>query len=114
MFASTRPLPLNESVGKRVLGLNWDLKADQICVKVKIPDKPRTKRGIWSIFHSLFDPLGVVLLVLLEPKLMLLELKNRKWDEWITEVEAKRWELWLASLHQLENLQLSRCIKPTK
>ena len=26
----SRPLPLDESVGERALGLNWDLKADQI------------------------------------------------------------------------------------
>ena len=110
----SRPLPVDESVGESVLGLNWDLKTDHICVKVKIPDKPLTRRGILSMSHSLFDPLGVVAPVLLEPKLVLRELKNREWDEQVTEVEAKRWESWLASLYQLENLQLSRCIKPTK
>ena len=110
----SRPLPLDESVGERVLGLNWDLKTNHICVKVKIPDKPLTRRGILSMSHFLFDPLGVVAPVLLEQKLLLRELKNIEWDEQITEVEAKRWESWLASLHQLENLQLSRCINPTK
>ena len=76
-----------------------------------MPDKPR--RDILSMSHSIFDPLCMVAPALLEPKLLLRELKNREWDNQITEVEAKRWESWLASLHQLKNLQLSWCIKST-
>ena len=72
---STR-LPLNELVGERVLGLNWDLKTDQIWVRVKTPDKSR--RSILSMSHSLFDPQGVVARV--ESK-SLRELKNGEWDE---------------------------------
>ena len=87
----SKPLLLDESIGERALGLNWDLKIDQICVKVKIPDKPQTRRGVLLEFHPHFDPLCVVALVLVESKLLLGDLENRESYKQITEVEAKCW-----------------------
>ena len=61
--------------------------------------------------HSLFDPLGFVALVLLEPKLLLKKLNDRKWDETITDEEKGKWKEWLASLEQLEEIAIPRYLK---
>ena len=64
--------------------------------------------------HSLFDPLGFVAPVLLEPKLLLRELCGDDWDDAISQEERKCWEDWLLSLSHLEKLSISRCFSPTR
>ena len=42
--------------------------------------------------HALFDPLGFVAPVLLEPKLQLKGLSGHNWDDAISQKERKRWK----------------------
>ena len=47
-----------------------------------LPEKPFTCRGIFSTVSSLFDPLGFVAPIILEPKLMLQDQckQGLQWD----------------------------------
>ena len=109
---SVQLLPLNDTVSERVLGIHWNVQEDEFKIKVKIPDKPLTRRGILSMAQSLFDPLGFVAPVLLEPRLLLRSLRNRGWDEQVTVEEACCWKSWLNSLEGLEALSIPRCYLP--
>ena len=92
--------------------MHWDLAADEFRIQVNIPEKPLTKRGILSMSHPIFDPLGFVASVLMESKLLFRKLENLGWDERISDEQADRWNLWVSSLQSLEGVGISRCVKP--
>ena len=67
-------LNLEGSPRERVMGLQWEVSSDQLCVRINKPNKPYTRRGILAMTHSVFDPLGMVAPVIIELKLLLREL----------------------------------------
>ena len=107
---------LNGDVKERVLGIYWNVRDDEFGFDVVLQDKPFTRRGILSTVSSLYDPLGFVAPIILEPKLMLQNLckQGLGWDSEISAAEVKRWKLWLGSLSSLSNFRINRCIKPDK
>lgn len=97
----------------RALGVTWDVNDDQIKFKVKLADKPLTRRGILSIVSSIFDPLGLVAPVLLRAKAVIQDLCRQKlaWDDPIPHKYHTEWRNWLSSLPGLEDVSISRCYK---
>ena len=59
---------------QRSLGVLWSLERDVFTFIVDLPEKLFTRRGVFSIASSTFDPLGFVTSVTIEGKLILLEL----------------------------------------
>lgn len=59
---------------QRSLGVFWDLKNDSFTFQVTPPDKLFMRRGVLSIINSIYDPLGLVVPVLLEGRLLLQKL----------------------------------------
>ena len=74
-----------------VLGVFWDVEQDCFRFNAVIPEKSCTKRGEASMMHSLYDPLGFVAPVLVQPKCLMRELKDRDRDDPLT-TERQRWE----------------------
>ena len=105
---ANKSLPRSKNAAERVLGVLWDIEDDEFRFIVDIPEKPLTKRGILSMMHSLYDPLGFVAPVLIEAKSLLRGIKNRGWDETISEDERQCWKRWLDSLNHLKNLRVKR------
>ena len=105
-------LPLDGSVSDRVLGVHWDVGEDSFRIISNVICREATRRGILATSHSIFDPLGFLAPVLIEPKLLLRELGDRGWDEPINDDQLRRWKTWLASLEYLESLKIPRCFKP--
>lgn len=68
---------------ERDLGVLWDTENDVLQIKSVLKELPSIKRGILSFVSSIFDPLGIVVLAVLEPKLIVQDLWKRKidWDE---------------------------------
>ena len=99
---------------QRVLRVKWNLRDDEFGFDVSLPQKTLTRRGIPSSVSSLFEPLGFVAPVILEPKPLLQNLCKRgcKWDELIDADEAQKWKLWLEALADLSKLRIRRCFKP--
>ena len=79
---------LRNVVSERVLVVEWNVAADSFQIKVDISKKPATRRGILSMNHSLFDPLGFFCASPLEPKLLLKELSGHYWDDEISQKES--------------------------
>ncbi|XP_053376744.1 uncharacterized protein LOC128547687 [Mercenaria mercenaria] len=67
----------------RALGVMWNVNDDTLSFKVKLTDKPLTRRGILSVVSSIFDPLGLASPVTLQAKAIIQELCKEKlgWDE---------------------------------
>ena len=103
---SCNPLP-NESA----LGLTWDAEADTLCFRTKHKHKTVTRRGILSVLHSLYDPLGFSSPVIQPVKVLLQNLCKSKieWDDSIPpQLETQR-NTWLEQLPLLSSFQIPRC-----
>ncbi|CAG2227643.1 unnamed protein product [Mytilus edulis] len=98
----------------KALGVIWDVNEDKIKFKVKLSDKPLTRRGILSIVSSIFDPLGLVSPVTLRAKAIVQHLCKEKfgWDEQIPQECHDKWKGWVKNLPCLENLSVNRCFLP--
>ncbi|XP_063405949.1 uncharacterized protein LOC134689913 [Mytilus trossulus] len=98
----------------KALGVIWDVNEDKIKFKVKLSDKPLTRRGILSIVSSIFYPLGLVSPVTLRAKAIVQHLCKEKfgWDEQIPQEYHDKWKSWVKNLQCLENLSVNRCFLP--
>lgn len=99
---------------EKALGIIWDINDDMIKFRVKISDKPLTRRGILSVLSSIFDPIGLLSPVMLKAKIIIQNLCRAKlaWDDTIPQIYSDQWHNWLRSLPCLENLTVNRCFKP--
>ncbi|KAI2661518.1 Gag polyprotein [Labeo rohita] len=96
------------------LGLNWCVESDTFTFKHAVEKRPHTRRGILSVVSSIYDPLGFLSPVTLQPKLLLQEMCKRKisWDEPIPHTFMQQWTGWLLELEKVSQIKVSRCIKP--
>ena len=92
----------------RTLGLRWLISEDAYSFKVKLQDRPNTRRGVLSIASSLYDPLGFVAPATLLPK-RLLQMFEGGWDDSLPEALSNKWEAWKNELSGLENIRVPRC-----
>ena len=102
------------------LGINWHTEKDSFVIKVNLPNKPFTKRGILSVVNSVFDPLGFAAPVSLAGRLLqrkvlppktksTLELESCGWDDHLPECFLNDWENWKDSLKSLDEIMIPRC-----
>ncbi|XP_006817264.1 uncharacterized protein LOC102809835 [Saccoglossus kowalevskii] len=98
---------------ERALGVYWCLESDTFQFRIKIKDKPFTRRGILSTVSSIFDPLGLVSPVLLMGKRILQRLTKdgMDWDDPVPEDTRSQWERWRHELSLLACLKVPRCYK---
>lgn len=98
----------------RALGLQWCTETDSFKFKLKVKEKPSTKRGMLSIISSIYDLLGFLAPLILPAKLLLQELCRMKWgwDDPIPPAFQNQWNRWLVDLEKLAKFQVNRCIKP--
>ena len=69
-----------------------------------------TKRGLLSFISSIYDPVGLVTPVTLEPKLIIQDLRRRQidWDVQLPDDLKLRWTKWKQTLQFLEDVELPR------
>ena len=61
---------------RKVLGHLWNIQTDVLRLRSIDNTYSNTKRGLRRLLCSLFNPLGIVVLVLLEPKLIVQVLRR--------------------------------------
>ena len=99
---------------QRSLGTFWCIESDTVGFRIELKDKPATRCGILSTISSVYDPLGIVSPVILVGKQILQELcsQNVDWDEPLSDDILTRWERWHNDLPLLQEVKVSRCLKP--
>ncbi|XP_068680455.1 uncharacterized protein [Montipora foliosa] len=109
-----KAINLADQLRKLALGVQWDISSDHFGFTIVIKDRPATRRGFLSIISSIYDPLGFVAPFILNAKLILQDLRRKKfsWDDPIPEDYLRRWHAWLQELPKLEDLKVDRCFKP--
>ena len=112
--SSVKELGCEDMPTERALGVRWNLESDTFGFKVKLKDKPPTRRGMLSMVSSVYDPFGFVSPFVLPAKAVLQDLCRRglSWDEAIPEESLKCWKEWLFELPRLEEFSIDRCLKP--
>jgi len=98
---------------QRSLGTYWCIESDTIGFRIKLKDKPLTRRGILSTVSSVYDPLGIVAPVILVGKQLLQELCHDgiDWDDSVPSHVHSQWEKWRSELPLLEKIMIPRCVK---
>lgn len=99
---------------EHALGVQWCVQSDSFKFKITLKTHPLTRRGILSVTSSIYDPLGFLAPVVLSAKKILQDLCRRRlgWDDPLPTSVAGEWMAWLEDLHDLENWEVSRCLKP--
>ena len=108
---------------QKTLGLAWDVASDKFVMKVNLPDRPFTKRGVLSVVNTLFDPMGIASPVTLHGRLLQRTLMPPKkqadkelfkydWDDPLPSRLYDVWESWKVSLSDAGVLKLNRCYTP--
>ena len=75
-------------------------------------DKPLSKRGMLSELSSVYDPLVAPFLIHGRKIIQIFSQQELGWDVIVSDEVAKDWVEWKSKLPALENLAISRCIKP--
>lgn len=78
---------------ERALGVQWCTEDNTLTYRIKSQDKPKTRRGILSVVHSTYDPLGFLVPLILPAKLLLRDLCKEKlgWDEEFSHSRTEQW-----------------------
>lgn len=104
----------------KILGVIWNVDADELVFNIEpifqeaLRTEP-TKRSIVSIVSKIFDPLGILLPVVIVFKIFFQELCLSKvtWDEILGEDLQRKWRDLLSGLKTEELLRVPRCYLPT-
>ncbi|XP_042225891.1 uncharacterized protein LOC121868923 [Homarus americanus] len=92
----------------------WDLENDEHAVRIQIPTKPQTKRGLLSMVSSIYDPLGIIAPSTIRAKIIFQDECRRGigWDEQMTEHNRAAWRQWLNDLPHLSQERIPRRYHP--
>ncbi|VDP70300.1 unnamed protein product [Echinostoma caproni] len=96
------------------LDVVWNITKDRIQFDLKEFEGSPTRRKILSFAASIYDPLGILAPVLLNPKLLLQKLVRQKleWDGQLSEEENNSWNRWLQEQKELSRASIPRCLTP--
>ena len=97
----------------RALGIIWNIEEDKLEFKLKLKEKPMSRRGMLSIISFIYNPLELGSLYLLKGKKILQNLcyDSLGWDEKIPENVASKCEYWKEKMILLKNIQIDRCLR---
>ena len=117
-------LPLEQKSCHSALGITWDTANDLLVMKVQIPNKIFSKRGVLSIINSLYDPSGMICPVVLQGRLIQREILPPKtnnsevheygWDDILPAHFQAQWKQWLSLLSELNSISIPRSFYPLK
>ena len=101
-------LDLRDTGIETALGILLNPHKDSLQIKVSKRKVPLTKRGILRYTSSIFDPFGILIPVLLEPKVIIQSLwkENLDWDDEIPEELRNRSVKWKNHLQNWKTFEL--------
>ena len=115
LFAESEGRPVEELYEQLVLGLKWDTQNDTIRVnadrlKEKIKNHIKTKRDIWKVIPSVYDPIGVLAPFVLLGKQIVQEAceQVKNWDQKMPQTFVDRLLKWAEGFDEIENVKWPR------
>ena len=106
--AKSNTVELDATTMQSALGMLWDTSSDHLIIRSSISDRPFTPRGILSVIHCIYDPLGISSPIVLDGKIIQRKiLSDNHLDSsefWDTELSSEQKDLWSAWTHSLRLL----------
>ena len=101
---------------ERVLGLQWCTETDTFQFKLRLREKPLTRRGIISTVASIYDPLGLIAPYTLRGKQILQRMcrEEMSWDDPLEGELYQSWTEWTSELEDLENGHYKKMLQTIK
>ncbi|XP_076036814.1 uncharacterized protein LOC143022477 [Oratosquilla oratoria] len=106
---------LTSNMHSKVLGIKWDVENDCFFFVSKgVQTQNVTRRVMLSQLDSTYDPLGLVLPIIVPAKILFQEATRLKmsWDENIPISLCQKWLKWITSLYEISRLRFPRCVLP--
>ena len=107
--------PIGKNSTRKVLGITWDIKSDEIIfdfsdLVAEAFERIITKRSILSVSSKLFDPLGLLSPITIQLKLLfqLICSDRISWDQEIRDSISDKWLKLLRQLRTLNKLVIPR------
>ena len=118
-------IEFEEAPMQSTLGCAWDITRDVFIIRVDIPDRDFTKRGILSVCNSVFDPIGMASPCSLAGRLFQRKILPKKghgdpevhklgWDDPLPESYKRQWDEFKRGLPKLRELSMPRCLIPPR
>ena len=103
-------LDLDNIPVERALGIIWDPQRDMLRIKGVTKNVALTKRGLLSFISLIYDPVGLIAPVTLEPRLIIQDLWRRQidWDVQLPDDVKLRWTKWKQTLQFIEDVEIPR------
>ena len=103
-------LDLNDIPIERALGIIWDPQEDILQIKAINKYSMLTKQGLLSFTSSIYDLIGIISPLMLEPKLIIQELwrRNLAWDKQLPKDIKQRWIAWKRNIPSLAKIKMPR------
>jgi len=107
-------LTKDDLLAGRALGVKWCIESDQFGFRVACQDLPPSRRSLLTVVSSNFDPLYLMLPLILRTKIFLQILckQSVQWNVPLEGGNLVRWQNWLLELEWLDRFTIIRCIKP--
>ena len=98
----------------RALGIHWDGEADTFNLVVSGKSQPENRKGVLSLIATIYDPLGLVGLLILPGRVVNQELCRLKydWNDRLPDELALRWRDWKKGLASLTSYSIPRFLTP--
>ncbi|PFX14081.1 hypothetical protein AWC38_SpisGene21795 [Stylophora pistillata] len=105
----------DELLNERALGFQWRIENGTFGCNVNLEHKPPTRRGIFSIVSSVFDPFGFLGPFVLIGKEILQDLCRIKlgWDDKVPTEYREQWQRWLSDVLKLSHFVIVASNQPT-
>ena len=119
MQSEEEVVSLDPNTTPGALGVVWDTVSDTFSVKLDIPERPFTRRGILATTNTIFDPLGIASPIVLGARIFQRKILTKKpiqekgdWDTPLPEEDKREWETWKAGVMSELSLGIPRCLAP--
>ena len=110
---------IDKNLTPKTLGVAWNTTTDVVSVRLKIPTRPFTRRGVLATVNTIFDPLGMAAPVILGGRQFQRELLKHHpvkqpsdWDTPLSERHAPEWKRWVEEVTSMETIDIARCLCP--
>ncbi|GFT73160.1 integrase_H2C2 domain-containing protein [Trichonephila clavipes] len=110
---TSAPFLATHSSEIKVLGVYWNPKHDCFSFRVKIDlHELNTKRDVLSTIARIYDPLGLLGLVVAKAKIFLQKLWMLKidWTDLLPDTINREWRQFVESLQVVNDININRCI----
>ena len=102
------------------LGVSWIVNEDVFRVRIRLEERPFTKRTMLAVVNGIYDPIGIASPVVLGGKLIQRQVLAAKengtapygWDDELPTKYLTPWKKWIESVLELDGLKINRCLRP--